>query len=339
MYDLVIIGGGLSSLIVAYEYLLHSLGSVVVLEAAAQVGGRLQMTEDGIDVGAAWVWERDNPLTMDLLKKLSLKTMTQPGTHPSMRQSRVIGGAASITKNLSDIISNSNSAGSSNLGIIKTQTEVTKVTLDVKTGQITTTTRDGSKYLSKRVVVGAPPRIAAKITFTPEISREKQKASRDTPAWMSKVGKVVLRFPDKWWSVYETFGSLPVEGPGFQIYDASTTKVNALVIFCQSPTGVSESTLKQLVVQQLVQSFGTKAGTPTGVDLTLWSRNPHINENPSDFKMFHLSPNENLSSPEWNSKLLFAGSEAAKRHPGFIEGAVESAYDVMTSLHSQCSAN
>ena len=328
-----IVGGGLSSLVVAYEFLVHSLGSVLILEAASKLGGRLQMTDEGIDMGAAWVWENDNPLVMQLLKTLSLKTMLQPGTHPGMKQNRVVGGAALMAHRLSDIIKSKDD------GNIKIESQVTKVSLDEKTGHIVTTIKDGTEYISKHVVIGTPPRIAKKINFTPELSAGKRKAADNTPAWMSKVGKIVLKYDDKWWDDYEAFGSLPADGPGFQMYDASMTSANALVLFCQSPPAVNEDGLKKLIIQQLTSSFGSKASTPSDISLTIWARNPFINENPNDFKMFHLPPNKDLSTPEWNSKLLFAGAEAARRHPGYIEGALESAYAVMNDLHSQCSAN
>lgn len=82
MYDLIVIGGGLSGLQAAYTAKQAGL-SVAVLEARNRVGGKvwtvpLASGRGFADLGAAWVNDSLQPLVWSYVQRFGLKTTTQP---------------------------------------------------------------------------------------------------------------------------------------------------------------------------------------------------------------------------------------------------------------------
>eukprot|EP00756_Hemistasia_phaeocysticola_P001886 Hpha_TRINITY_DN11304_c0_g2::TRINITY_DN11304_c0_g2_i1::g.63337::m.63337 len=99
--DAVVVGGGLSGLVVARE--LHKLKQPklnwALLEARPVLGGRLENDGAGLDIdlGGAWVWPRQQRLGPGLVEELGLETFGQLGDHSSHR---VKGGAVRMVRGL-----------------------------------------------------------------------------------------------------------------------------------------------------------------------------------------------------------------------------------------------
>ena len=71
-----IIGGGLSGLYAAYLLEQAGITDYVLLEARNRLGGRIYSNQ-GFDLGAAWIWPDINPELMQLLEKLELTAFEQ----------------------------------------------------------------------------------------------------------------------------------------------------------------------------------------------------------------------------------------------------------------------
>ena len=79
-----IIGGGLSGLYAAYQLEQQGITDYILLEARAQLGGRImdftslsQATANNFDLGPTWFWPEFQPQLNELIKTLNLEVFAQ----------------------------------------------------------------------------------------------------------------------------------------------------------------------------------------------------------------------------------------------------------------------
>ena len=101
--DVIIVGGGLSGLTVAWN-LSKEKKRWKLLEASSNIGGRLQndIAGNDIDLGGAWVWPRQQHME-NIIQSLELETFLQPGDSSSFR---IVGGAEAIVKKILEKLQN-----------------------------------------------------------------------------------------------------------------------------------------------------------------------------------------------------------------------------------------
>lgn len=348
LLDVLIIGGGLSGLIVAHE-LQHQLPSVNwnLLEAQPTLGGRLanaETTQGYIDMGGAWIWPQQQPFMKELVKKLEIKTFQQIDDSSSMR---IIGGAVQLIRNIAKTLPQQR---------IHLETAVHKCILEEHSANddshsdriIRVHTSNNRTYLTKRVVIAIPPRIMqTTIEFSPTLSAGKRHAIQQSHTWMAGVTKVALVYKSRFWSPQGSNMGLPGNGPAFQMYDSSThdASLAAMTFFASVPTGslalTDDKVLANQVAAQLQSAwkshgqpdFATKAFDYNKVHVHRWPENKYISEDATPTKIQpHPQPIQSLSTTEWGNQLFFAGTETDRFSPGVMEGAVSAAHRVVTEL-------
>jgi monoamine oxidase len=343
--DIVIIGGGLSGVMLAHE-LYQTTTSWTLLEARSVLGGRLANDEKGhtIDLGGAWIWPDHQPHMRQLLKTKfkNVPTFEQPDDPSS---TRIDGGAVTLIHIMAEGLPQEN---------IILNSPVTNCNLmDAINGEpplIQVHTSQDKFVLAKRVVVAVPPKIVSEqITFDPPLSPEKQQAMTASHTWMAGVTKVSLVYPTRFWNEDMSNMGLPshMEGPAFQVYDSSTKDgfVSALTFFTlvppQSPAWKDDKLLADQVASQIATvwkvsrrtDFTEQAKSFTDIHVKRWPLETYISEDPKPLQIHgHPSPVRALSTNEWGGRLLFAGSETDQRSPGVMEGAVGAALRVWKDI-------
>jgi len=111
-FDVVIVGGGLSGLVVAAGLEARGVDYVLLEAHPTRLGGRIRNADlsavfsflgsspaggDGVDVGPAWVWLDHQPEMTALLKDLGVASFRQPGDPGS---GRVAGGTYALVRTM-----------------------------------------------------------------------------------------------------------------------------------------------------------------------------------------------------------------------------------------------
>lgn len=336
LLDVLIVGGGLSGLVVAHELTQHSSNlSWRLLEARSVLGGRLANSGD-LDMGGAWIWPFQQPHMKRLTSRLKIPVFAQPDDPMS---TRIDGGAVLYIHRLSE-----------SLDAIQLSEAVQSCTLVTNANEqvVRVETTSDETFLARRVVLAVPPRLIAKhITFNPPLSASKQSAMNASHTWMAGVTKVGLVYKDRFWDEHSSNLGL-TDSPAFQVYDSSTkdSRVSALTFFTLANTDDDKSLADQCASQiksvwsYYRKPFCNQAMTYVDYHVKRWPKETYISEdaNPSHIHP-HPEPNLELSSVEWNGVLLFAGSESDVSSPGVMEGAVGAALRVVQDLEEYFSSS
>ena len=344
LLDVLVVGGGLSGVMVAHE-LQHGVHPMTwnLLEANTELGGRLMNDSKGhqIDMGGAWVWPSHQPYMKKLISKLSIPTFTQPDDPSS---TRIEGGAIRFVDTLAESLPKDQ---------IKKGSAVVSCALDSipseKGPVVRVDTRDKESYFARKVVFAVPPKIlSTKVKFDPPLSLEKQAAMARSQTWMAGVTKVSLLYDKRFWDKGSSNSGLPSNaGPAFQVYDASTkdASVVALTFFAMVPpnseASKDDAVLAEQCAAQMQKLWGyfrlprqaEQAKDYTDFHVQRWPKEEFISDDPNPVSVNpHPHPVRALSASEWNGALLFAGTETDRGSPGVMEGAIGAALRVVQEL-------
>ena len=354
LLDVIIIGGGLSGMVVAHE-LQKTPISWQLLEARTALGGRLANDNKGhnIDLGGAWIWPFQQPNMKRLTKELSIPTFPQPDDPMS---TRIDGGAVLYINRLNNELPKE---------CIKLDAPVTWCTLKtmkdvVAKGEesadscssnhpvVCVETSLEETFFARRVVFAVPPKLISKhITFHPPLSTAKQSAMNASQTWMAGVTKVALLYPSRFWDENSSNMGFP-DTPAFQVYDSSAKDelVAALTFFAldnnDDDKSLADECAKQIqsVWEYYRRPFSAKALKYTDYDVKRWPKETYISEDSNPRRINpHPEPVRELSTNEWDGALLFAGSESDRSSPGVMEGAVGAALRVVKDLQSYFSSS
>jgi monoamine oxidase len=335
-----IIGGGLSGLAIART--LHDQGAdFVLLEARARFGGRIMSVHHGgaaFDMGPAWVWP-GQPRIAALAARMGLSTFEQysagaqsfedaggrvmhaDGPAAMAGAWRLRGGCGALTDALARGLPQTRR---------RTDSAVTALARD--SAGITATLADGTQLAAQRVILALPPRLAARLTYTPALPSAAMAALADVPTWMAGQAKALAVFEAPFWRSAGLSGdAMSRRGPMVEIHDASPAAGGpfALFGFIGTPpeARIDEARLRIQVRAQLVRLFGPPAADPAALFLKDWAHDPHT-ATAADRQPLLAHPVYGMPGAlhgVWDGALRFAGSEMAPLTGGYLEGALEAA--------------
>jgi monoamine oxidase len=196
--------------------------------------------------------------------------------------------------------------------------------------------RSGAKErLRCRAVVTAfaPRLLAGRLRITPPLPDALRTRFSRAPTWLGGQAKAIAVYETPFWREQGNSGLVSsVVGPLQEIHDASPQKgAGALFGFFGISSAARQrlaaARLRELVLAQLVRLFGPRAASPIDFFYKDWTEEPYIagqldREVPSQYPQLIVDADDD---DPWKGRLLFAGSELALEHQGYLEGALEAA--------------
>lgn len=356
-HSVIIIGAGLSGLYTAWR-LQQKKQDVVLLEARERTGGRILSScidDQGdacVDLGPAWLWPQLQPRLQQLITEFDVKLFKQftsgeilyeqnasiierhsgPSSHN--QSYRVAGGSRAITDALQARLPTSS---------IHLNTQVTSINQLPMTIQAM---RNGEpyEYSADKVILALPPRISGQsIEFTPPLDDELLQLWKSTPTWMAGHCKMVFVYDRAFWREQNLSGEVfSRHGPLTEIYDGSPANeaYYALTAFvgltAQNRQQVQQEQLIESCLAQLHRLFGETSRNVKDIQIKDWSTDRFTTTDIDLNSMAHHPQYPDSAERSfWNNQIILAGTETAREHGGYLEGALESADEALSILHNK----
>lgn len=354
--SVLIVGGGLAGLALARK--LQSAGCKwQLLESRDRWGGRIltqHVDGQGYDLGPSWFWP-GQPRIDALLNELQLERFNQAYQGDLMFQDesgkahrgqgmasmqgswRLVGGLGQLIDELVNSLPNER---------LHLNTSVSSLTYNDQTLEISTTsgnTSSSKSFKAEHVVLAIPPRVATNLTFTPALPEKSLQAARQIPTWMAGHAKAVATYKQPFWLEQGLSGdAMSRLGPLVEIHDASPSQGGPYALFGfigtppSSRLGNSE-TLETAIRQQLGILFGDEGAYPEQLMIKDWAfdSNTAIDLDSEGLRHHPAYGRVNDLRQLWNGRLHFGSTEMGAQFGGFLEGALEVAYELSEVLASQ----
>ncbi|MDF1878980.1 FAD-dependent oxidoreductase [Sulfurimonas sp. SAG-AH-194-C20] len=328
---IIIIGAGVSGLYLAH--LLEDKYEVTILEARSRIGGRIYSIA-GNDMGPSWIWSHQKKI-LTLVRELGLELFSQ----------YTDGNALYDTKDRLEVFVPQASAPSTRMSgtlfklIEKLASKLinTQIILDEnvqhieeKGGRCILKTQN-AEYVSEFVVVTLPPRLAAGLSYEPQLPKVLKNKMLNTQTWMGASAKCVVEFTSSFWKEKGlsgfTFSHL---GPLGEIHDASEGTKHALFGFVSAQTDMKDFKVK--VQEQMIRLFGVKGSDIKAIYLVDW-REEVFSSSEEDKKPLSTHPEYGIDTSSFTPNILFGATEFSYDNGGYIEGAISLAQKISEKLH------
>jgi len=355
-HSIIVIGAGLSGLYTAWR-LHQQQKDVVLLEARDRIGGRILSTcigdkkENCVDLGPAWVWPQLQPRLNNLFVELDIKLFNQftqgdmlyeASVNNTQRHSsksshsqsyRIAGGSQTLVDTLAARLPDSSVYTNFRVISIDQESRCIKAQTD----------NELCEFSADDIILALPTRIAQQsIEFKPPLSPGITELWRSTPTWMAGHCKMVFIYKRAFWREQglsgEVFSHL---GPLSEIYDGSPANESfyALTAFvglaAQQRQQFSSQQLIEMSLAQLQRLFGDESKNTEDILIQDWSRESFTSTD-MDIQQPANHPTYSEASPRClqGGHIIISGTETAREHGGYLEGALESADDALSVLAS-----
>lgn len=345
-----IIGAGLSGLFLATQ--LAAQGhDFLLLDARDRPGGRIltkRVEGGGFDLGPAWFWS-GQPRIAALIHQLGLEPFEQFAEgalsyedetgrvergrgFASMEGSfRIKGGLGAVTDRLAAQLPKDR------LILSTAITSLTQTTDGIKAESVS-----GLQFEARQAVIAMPPRVAGRMSFSPDLPPVVLSAMNGIPTWMAGQAKAIAVYDQPFWRKAGYSGdAMSRKGPMAEIHDASPAQGGPYALF--GFVGIApvarqdESRLRQAVIDQLTRLFGPEAATPKTLYIKDWAFDPFTAVE-ADQHPVYAHPAYGLPhsmAQLWEGRMIFAGTEVARQFGGYVEGALEAAETALTRLAAE----
>ena len=337
---IIIIGGGLSGLTLAYLLSRRNIKSTII-EASSRLGGRIQTIQGELgtplELGATWFSAMHLSL-LSLLEELGLKKYPQFSKGLSLFQTKSFEPPQQFFVPESENPSYRIAGGTQTLIealIQKLDPETISLSTSIKTvkevgEKLLLEDSKGKQWNADLVVICMPPQlVASRIQFTPQLSEQSIQVMQNVQTWMAGSIKFVLEYAEPFWRNNGYSGMLYSHaGIVTEMYDHTNFEENKFGFtgfLNGGASNYSQEVRREFVLQQLVELLGEKATDPLTYSDKVWTDEFVVAGSPPILRPHQNNGHRVLQESYLNGKLLLAGTETDTEFAGYMEGAVRSA--------------
>jgi monoamine oxidase len=338
--DIIIIGGGLTGLAIAY-HLRGSNYNIRILEARDRIGGRIFTTRDDIgppiELGATWIGTAHTEL-FALLKELDIEVFEQkfgntaiyepistsppqlvrlpPNSDPSYR---IKGGSDRVIQKFASYLGESQIYLGQAVQVIQRVGE-----------RLIVSTKD-AEYSAPIVISTLPPHLfISNIEVRPVLPKDFVVLANNTHTWMGESIKIALTYKEAFWDEEGLSGTIfSSVGPIPEMYDHSSFEEDrfALKGFLNGTYfEISREERLQLILNQLQKYYGKRALDFVKYEEVVWTNETYTSAQYAQHVLPHQNNGHRLYQEAYlGGKLYFAGTETDAAFSGYMEGAIRSA--------------
>ncbi|MCG2590911.1 flavin monoamine oxidase family protein [Rhodohalobacter sulfatireducens] len=343
--NITILGGGLSGLLTAY--LLKKEGfTSQILEARSRLGGRIYTFRPGneasVELGATWLGKKHRHL-VGLLNEMKIDIYEQhmgrkafyepmsvsppqlvdlpPNDEPSYR---IKGGTDRIIQVLAEQLDQNQIHCNQVVKKLRKKDD----RLEIQTGR--------DHFEADLAISTLPPKLlVSEIDFFPALPKDFVDIASKTHTWMAESIKIAFTFEDAFWRKSQSSGTIFSNvGPVHEMYDHSFNNQFALKGFMDNAYhSISRKQRKELVLEQLRRFYGGKVDSFISYHECIWQKEPYTFSSYLHPVIPHQHNGHSIFQKTFlDKKLLIGGSETATEFPGYMDGAVESAYHAVEKI-------
>jgi len=344
--DVIIVGAGLTGLTLARN-LTQQGKSFIVLEARDRIGGRIHSVDkqDGavVEMGATWFFPHFKNL-FKLLKQIKVELSEQYLKGHTMYESDEKTPARKIHSSGDEDMFRINGGTSQIVETLYSNLDKSKVLLEQKVSDIRRTEEgmevisNGQMFKSSQVITTVPPQLlASSVSFSPKLSQDVMAVLKNTHTWMGDSVKGAVTYKTPFWKEGGLSGALYSNaGPFVQMYDqcSSDGKGAALVGFLNDRIAhLPFEERRNKVIDQLVRVFGDPARDYLEYEDTIWSKEQFTMASHAPRLSRHKNNGHLVyQQPHMGGRLVIGGTETSTRAGGYMEGAVNSANNIVKIL-------
>jgi monoamine oxidase len=345
--NVIIVGGGLSGLTLAYLLQKKNI-STTLLEASNRLGGRIETVQaplgTPLEMGATWFADQHFYL-MTLVRELGLQPFPQYAEGIALFQTksfeppqqfyvpeseqpsyRLAGGTQMVIDTLAEKLAGTD---------IRLEAKVTAI--QAAANGIEAVLADGSALQAGRAVVCIPPQLAAtSIQFSPTLPDSILQLLPAVQTWMAGSVKFAIEYATPFWRNKGFSGMLYSHaGIIMEMYDHCSKEEDRYGFTGFLNGGAaqySQEVRREYALRQLGDLLGEEALHPSAYHDKVWTGAFIADDNPVILRPHQNNGHPLLQQAYMNGALHFATTETATAHPGYMDGAVEAAMRVAACI-------
>ncbi|MGW4351447.1 flavin monoamine oxidase family protein [Nocardia sp. NPDC004582] len=195
-------------------------------------------------------------------------------------------------------------------------------------------------YRASKVIVTVPPPMAARIAHHPPLPADRIRLQDNTR--MGSVYKAIAVFDRPFWREHRDAEMIVLTEPGMAIFDTSPPAgPGHLCVLVAGPEAraldeLTPGARRSKILEPIAAQLGSEILEPRGWHEKAWHRDPHTGGGYSALPNIGSEEGYFPTSAEPTGHIHWAGTETAREHAGYIEGAIESgeraAHEVIAAL-------